>query len=81
MTVQSQIKPNMEHILKVVFAMPADSPLQKILSYNGYHKPEDFLIKTDATLDTLDYPGETGALATIPTGAASLLKSFKQFVA
>ena len=50
-------------------------------SYNAYRAPVDFLIETDAILDTLEYPDETGALATIPTGAASLLKSFKQFVA
>jgi hypothetical protein len=71
----------MEHILQVVFALSTDSPLQKTLSFNGYVVPEDFIMETYATLDRLEYPDETGALATRPPEAASLLKSFKQYVA
>ena len=81
MTMQSQTHPTMEHILQVVFALPADSPLQKMLSYNGYHKPADFIVETYATLETLEYPDDTGALATISTEAISLLKLLKQYVA
>ena len=81
MTIQTQPQPIMEHTLQVVFALPADSPLQKMLSYNGYHKPADFIVETYATLERLEYPDDTGALATIPTEAYSLLKSFKQYVA
>ena len=81
MTMQSQTHPTMEHILQVVFALPAASPLQKTLSYNGNHKPEDFLVETYAILDSLDYPDDTGALAIISTEAHSLFKSFQQYVA
>ena len=35
----------------------------------------------DATLNSLEYPDDTGALAVIPTEAYSLLKPVKQFVA
>ena len=78
---QSQTKPNMEHLLQTVFALPANSPLQKMLSYNGYRSPVDFLMEDDATLKSLEYPDDTGALTTIPTEAASLLKSLQQYVA
>ena len=77
MSMQSQTHPTMEHILQVVFALPADSPLQITLSYNGYHKPADFIVETYATLERLEYPDDTGALSTIPIEAYSLLKSFK----
>ena len=44
----------MEHILQVVFALPADSPLQKMLSFNMYVEPEDFIMEKDIKLDRLE---------------------------
>ena len=60
MTLQSQTQPIMEHILQVVFALPSDSPLQKMLSYNMYVTPEDFIMESDAILDSLEYPDDSG---------------------
>ena len=80
LTMQSQTKPTMEHLLQTVFALPANSPLQKTLSYNGYCCPVDFLMEDDDTLHSLEYPDDTGALSTIPTEAYSLFKSFQQNV-
>ena len=48
---QSQTHPTIEHILQVVFALPDDSPLQKMLNYIGYCFPVDFLMENDATLN------------------------------
>ena len=39
------------------------------------------MMEDDATLHSLEYQDDTGALAIIPTEAASLLKSLQQYVA
>ena len=58
-----------------------DSPLEKILNYNGYVAPEDFITETVDTLDNLDYPNDAGTMVRIFMRSAGLLKSFKQYVA
>src|SRR6478672_1905275 len=71
----------MEHILENVFAQQSDSPLSRALKENGYTFPEDFLMESDATIDTLEYLDDAGKKQTIVKGTAGLLKTFKQFVA
>ena len=56
----------MDHILKVVFALPADSILQKALAHEWYTAIEDFITEQDEILDSLEYPDGAGKLVTIP---------------
>src|SRR5687767_14772099 len=72
---------DMEHILEEVFALPANSPLHKVLIYNGYGEPLDFTTEPDETLEELDYPDNAGAQAKITKESAGLFKSLKHFVA
>ena len=44
----------MEHILEEVFALPANSTLHKILIYNGYVEPLDFITESYEALEELD---------------------------
>ncbi|HEY9710560.1 MAG TPA: hypothetical protein V6D48_20290, partial [Oculatellaceae cyanobacterium] len=48
-------KSNMDLILENIFGLPADSPLHKALSLNGYIIPEDFLMEKDETINELEY--------------------------
>ena len=70
-----------DHILQVVFDLPPDSDLEKILIHNGYHQPTDFVIEKDETLDGLAYPNDAKAMVKIMKGDAGLLKSFKHYAA
>ena len=65
MTIPSKAQLIMDHILQDVFALPMDSPLEKILNYNGYVAPENFITETDDTLDNIDYPNDAGTMVRI----------------
>ena len=80
MTTRSQARSAMAHILEVVFALQADSPLHKALNENGYVTPEDFVMELDSNIDSLEYTDDKSNPVVIPKGMAGLLKTFKQFV-
>ena len=71
----------MDHLLGVVFASKADSPVAKALDQNGYVAPEDFLMETDETLKELTYVNDAGDEVQITKQSAGLLKTFKHFMA
>lgn len=75
------MQPAMQHILEVVFALPVDSPLHRVMVGNMYTTPEDFLMERDDTIDDLTFKGDDQKLTKIPKGGAGLLKTLKQFVA
>ena len=82
MTTRSQAQLIMDHIIQVVFELPADSPLEQALKNEQYVSPKDFIIEADNVLQSLYFTFDPGkGLVKIPKGSAGLLKSFKQFVA
>ena len=69
-----------KHILEVVFDLPADSELHKALSQNNLFSLPSILAFDDADYDSLQLE-ENNKKITIRKGSASLIKSFKAFVA
>lgn len=73
--------PAMKHILEVVFALPANSPLHRAMESNMYISPEDLMMESNETIDDLTFKGDDKKLAKIPKGGAGLIKTLKQYVA
>ena len=76
------MQPSMKHVLEVVFALSPDSPVHRAMECNMYTISEDFIMETDETINDLIFKGNDKKNVKIPkAGGASLLKTFKQFVA
>ena len=69
-----------KHILEVVFDLPADSELHKVLSQNNLFSLPSILAYDDANFDNLQFE-ENNKKTTIRKGTAGMIRSFKAFVA
>ena len=81
MSASPSMQPSMLHVLEVVFALPPDSAVHRAVEGNMYTTPEDFIMETDETIDELIFKGDDKKNVKLPKAGASLLKTFKQFVA
>ena len=51
MSASPSMQPSMVHILEIVFALPPDTALHRAMEGNMYTTPENFIMKTDETID------------------------------
>ena len=82
MTLTKQMKKDIiKHILEVVFDLPIDSELHKVLSKNNLLSLHSMLQLDDFDCDDLEYEDNNQKTVKIRKGTAGLLKSFRAYVA
>ena len=68
---------SMVHILEIPFDLPPDSALHRAMEGNMYTTPEDFIMKTDETIDEFIFKGDDKKNVKLSKAGAGLLKTSK----